>query len=116
MIVVSNTSPMTNLAAIGQVALLRQLYGGVYIPEAVYRELRAGESRGDHPPFLELKGVGFYTNRAGGVYNCPPPAGSPRFARGTEPRVHAVPPASRGNLKEGVFSRACFHKLCPRGW
>jgi predicted nucleic acid-binding protein len=52
-IVVSNTSPMTNLAAIGQVALLRQLYGGVYIPEAVYRELRAGESRGDHPPFLE---------------------------------------------------------------
>jgi putative PIN family toxin of toxin-antitoxin system len=23
------------------------------------------------------------TNRAGGVYNCPPPAGSPRFARGT---------------------------------
>jgi len=32
---------------------LRQLYGGVYIPEAVYRELRAGESRGDHPPFLE---------------------------------------------------------------
>ena len=53
MIVVSNTSPMTNLAAIGQVALLRQLYGGVYIPEAVYRELRVGESRGDHPPFLE---------------------------------------------------------------
>ncbi len=32
---------------------MRQLYGGVYIPEAVYRELRAGESRGDHPPFLE---------------------------------------------------------------
>jgi len=24
-----------------------------------------------------------YANRAGGVYNCPPPAGSPRFARGT---------------------------------
>ena len=23
------------------------------------------------------------TNRAGGVYNCPPPVGSPRFARGT---------------------------------
>jgi len=53
-IVVSNTSPMTNLAAIGQVAILHQLYGVVYIPEAVYRELRAGESRGDHPPFLEM--------------------------------------------------------------
>jgi hypothetical protein len=48
--------------------------------------------------------------------NCPPPLGSPRFARGTEPRVHAVPPACRGNLKEGVFSCARFHKLCPRGW
>ena len=32
--------------------------------------------------------------------NCPPPAGSPRFARGTKPRAHAVPPARRGNLKE----------------
>jgi len=52
-IVVSNTSPITNLAAIGQVSILRQLYGVVYIPEAVYRELREGEYRGDHPPFLE---------------------------------------------------------------
>ena len=25
----------------------------------------------------------YYTNRKGRVYNCPPPAGSPRFARGT---------------------------------
>jgi len=72
-IVVSNTSPMTNLAAIGQVALLRQLYGVVYIPEAVYRELRAGESRGDHPPFLELKGVGFYKCLCVGFSTCPPP-------------------------------------------
>jgi predicted nucleic acid-binding protein len=29
MIVVSNTSPLTNLAAIGQFALLQQLYGTV---------------------------------------------------------------------------------------
>ena len=106
MIVVSNTSPMTNLAAIGQVALLRQLYGVVYIPEAVYRELRAGESRGDHPPFLELKGVGFYTNRAGGVYNCPPPAGSPRFARGT---AHGFgSPCSQGEPEGGGFQSRLF--------
>jgi len=39
--------------------------------------------------------------------NCPPPAGSPRFARGTKPRAHAVPPARRGNLKEGVIN-CCF--------
>ena len=30
---------------------------------------------------------------------CPPPLGSPRFARGTEKRARSVPPARRGNLK-----------------
>jgi predicted nucleic acid-binding protein len=50
---VSNTSPITNLAAIGQISILRQMYGALYIPEAVYQELRKGEYRGDHPPFLE---------------------------------------------------------------
>lgn len=39
MIVVSNTSPITSLAAIHQLDLLRQLYGKIIIPEAVYREL-----------------------------------------------------------------------------
>jgi hypothetical protein len=39
----------------------------------------------------------------------------PPASRG-EPRTGSVPPASRGNLKEGVFNRACFCKLCPRDW
>jgi hypothetical protein len=39
----------------------------------------------------------YYANRKGRVYNCPPPLGSPRFARGTEPRARSVPPACRGN-------------------
>lgn len=39
MIVVSDTSPINNLAAINQLHLLQQLYGTVLIPEAVYREL-----------------------------------------------------------------------------
>ena len=39
MIVVSDTSPLTNLAAIGRLDLLRQMYGSVLVPEAVYREL-----------------------------------------------------------------------------
>ena len=56
--------------------------------------------------------------------NCPPPLGSPhfargtarglkfpRFARGTKPRAHAVTPARRGNLKEGVTDRGCFREL-----
>lgn len=39
MIVVSNTSPISNLAAIGQLDLLQQLYGTIIIPQAVYQEL-----------------------------------------------------------------------------
>ncbi|PSB28727.1 DUF3368 domain-containing protein [Stenomitos frigidus] len=39
MIVVSDTSPISNLAAIGQLILLQQLYGEVIIPTAVYQEL-----------------------------------------------------------------------------
>lgn len=39
MIVISDTSAITNLAAIDQLKLLPLLYGQVIIPEAVYREL-----------------------------------------------------------------------------
>jgi uncharacterized protein len=46
MLVVSNTSPLTNLAAIGQFELLRQLYGK-FIADAVWHELNAGNTR--HP-------------------------------------------------------------------
>ncbi|MCY7275763.1 MAG: DUF3368 domain-containing protein [Phormidesmis sp. CAN_BIN44] len=41
MIVVSDTSPITNLAAIGQLDLLRQLYSTIVIPKAVYNEMVA---------------------------------------------------------------------------
>ena len=39
MIVVSNTSPVTNLALIGRLDLLEQLYGALMIPDAVWQEL-----------------------------------------------------------------------------
>ena len=39
MIVVSNTSPLTNLAAIGMFELLHRMYGKVTIAEAVWEEL-----------------------------------------------------------------------------
>ena len=39
MIVVSNTSPIINLAAIGQLELLQHLYGTIAIPQAVYHEI-----------------------------------------------------------------------------
>jgi len=41
MTVVSNTSPLTNLAAIGQFDLLHRLYGEIVIPEGVWVELNA---------------------------------------------------------------------------
>lgn len=50
MIVVSNTSPITNLHAVGEIRLLRLLYERVCIPQAVYEELIEGVQRGDHPP------------------------------------------------------------------
>jgi predicted nucleic acid-binding protein len=45
MIVVSNTSPLTNLAAIGHFDLLRRLYGRLYIAQGVWDELNAGGKR-----------------------------------------------------------------------
>lgn len=41
MIVVSNTSPLTNLAAIGLFHLLHDLYGRVHIPDGVWNEINA---------------------------------------------------------------------------
>lgn len=43
MIIVSDTSPIHNLAAIHQLDLLQQLYETVIIPEAVYQELTSPE-------------------------------------------------------------------------
>ena len=40
-VVVSDTSPLTNLAAIGQFMLLHKLYGSLLIAEAVWDELKA---------------------------------------------------------------------------
>ena len=39
MIVVSNASPIINLAAVGQLELLRQLYDVIVIPQAVHHEI-----------------------------------------------------------------------------
>jgi uncharacterized protein len=40
-IVVSNTSPLTNLAAIGRIRLIEHLHGQIHIPQAVFDELHA---------------------------------------------------------------------------
>lgn len=57
MVVVSNTSPLTNLAAIGQLDLLRPLFGRVEIAEGVWRELNAQARR--WPGSLEVEKAGW---------------------------------------------------------
>jgi uncharacterized protein len=47
-IVVSDASPLTNLAAIGRLDLLRDLYHRVLLPRSVADELRAGDLSGIH--------------------------------------------------------------------
>jgi hypothetical protein len=46
MIVVSDTSPLLSLALIGQLELLRELYGAITIPEAVRSEIMSTGQRG----------------------------------------------------------------------
>ena len=53
MIVVSNTSPIDNLAVIGRLDLLQQRYEQVVIPHAVYHEITViGDG---HPVTMEVK-------------------------------------------------------------
>jgi predicted nucleic acid-binding protein len=51
-VVISNTSPLVYLHQIGQIGLLRSLYGQVIVPQAVQDELRAGEEIGFDVPEL----------------------------------------------------------------
>jgi len=59
-IIVSNTSPLTNLAAIGQFSLLGRLYNEIHIANAVWSELNAGNQRWPGAEEVETSG---YINR-----------------------------------------------------
>lgn len=58
--VVSDASPVINLAAIGELDLLRKLYERVCIPEAVYREIVRFE---DQPGAQETKTLSWIEKR-----------------------------------------------------
>ncbi len=61
-IVVSDTSSISNLAAIGKLELLQQLYGSVIIPTAVYQELlNSGET---DPSVLAIQTVNWIETRS----------------------------------------------------
>ena len=51
LIIVSNTSPITSLAAVGQLNLLKELYQRIIIPETVYQRLR--QKIAQKPPAIE---------------------------------------------------------------
>ena len=55
MIVVSDTSPITNLMAIGKVDLLRDLFDSVHVPPRVNDELR--EHHAELPEFVTVTAV-----------------------------------------------------------
>lgn len=60
-VVISNTSPLTNLAAISHFDLLQQLYGGLLIADAVWEELNAHGRA--WPGRNEVAGAGWITRR-----------------------------------------------------
>lgn len=55
MIVVSDTSPITNLVDVGRINLLCELFGEVVIPPAVARELERGGV--ELPEFVEIRNL-----------------------------------------------------------
>ncbi len=46
MIVISNTTPIISLSSIGKIGFLKEIFGVIYIPDAVYSELRAKKAYG----------------------------------------------------------------------
>ena len=67
MIVVSNTSPITSLAAIGHFDLLRRLFGEVHIASGVWEELNQGGRR--HPGSSEVESASWIQHHAVGDRN-----------------------------------------------
>ena len=58
----------------------------------------------------------YYTNRASEVHQLPPSFRFPPLREGNrERRAYSVPPACRGNLREGVIN-CCFFELWLGDW
>ncbi len=50
-IVVSNTTPLSELAKVGKMELLRDVFGAIVIPQEVYHEL----TQGIHPAATQVR-------------------------------------------------------------
>ncbi len=78
MTVVSDTSPIVNLAAIGHLHLLRDLFGSLTIPETVYREIVVGGAK--RPGAADVETADWIETRS---------VQSTRLVRAFEADVHA---------------------------
>jgi uncharacterized protein len=71
--VVSDSSALINLACIGKLAILLDLYGEVYVPEAVWREAvergkgQAGASEIESAPWIKTQIVAIKENSNEGL-------------------------------------------------
>ena len=52
--VVSNTTPIISLLKLSKLEILKDLYGQICIPFAVYREIEAGKSKGYYQDLLQV--------------------------------------------------------------
>jgi uncharacterized protein len=63
MLVVSNTSPILNLAIVNHLPLLHQQFGKILIPNAVLDELKVSEDRSGSQAIREAISSGWIQNR-----------------------------------------------------
>lgn len=63
MLVVSNTSPILNLAIVNQLGLLRQQFSGILVPNAVLDELKVSEERPGSQAIREATSLGWIQTR-----------------------------------------------------
>lgn len=52
--VVSNTTPIISLLKLNKLEILKDLYGQIYIPLAVYQEIEVGKSKGYYQDLLQV--------------------------------------------------------------
>jgi predicted nucleic acid-binding protein len=55
--VVSNTTPVLSLIKIGKLELLKNLFGNIIVPFAVYEEMEAGKDRAFYVNLCELEWI-----------------------------------------------------------
>jgi len=56
-IIVTNTTPLLSLLKIGKLSLLKELYGCIYVPFAVYQEIESGKDKDYYADLSKIEWV-----------------------------------------------------------